>query len=110
MHVERVAAGRPVRPPAAGQHVPPHDRAEPFDERVREPRLHRGQADPRALEAQHAVAVEVRDRETVRRGASSEALDPSVDVGLVGGDAHPVLDAVGDRRRGHVPLDQQQPG
>jgi hypothetical protein len=110
VHIEGVPAGGAVGPTGSCELFAADHRAIASDQRLHQAGLDRWQSDPAAVEPQHTVDIELGYLAHVFTNSSVECLDASADVGLVGGHAHPVLEAVADRRWGDALVDQQQPG
>jgi hypothetical protein len=108
--VEGVASRSTPRPAGARQLLAAHDRAEATEERLHEPRLHGRERDPGVLEAEDPVVVELGNPMAVLDQAGVERVDPRGDVSLLGGNADPVLEAVGDGGRRGASGDEQEPG
>lgn len=110
MHVEDIAAGAAPGPYGTAQRVPTDDGAEPDDEGVGQAGLDRRERHPARPEAQDAVRVDLRDGSQVGPSPGQEPVHPGLEVGLRGGEADPVLQAVEGFGRGDAVVDEQQPG
>lgn len=114
MDIERVPAWRALGPAGAGECLATDDGTETIEEGAREARLHRGERDPAAVPAQHAVVVEagffVAGAVGGSGGPAAEGLDAGPDVVVGYRHPDPVLQGIVHDGRGHIGRDEEQAG